>query len=181
MKARDEQIMVMRQEGKTCAEIGKRFGIGRNRVSQIVARVNRRMFAEVVSSSFVPRFRDLDDPDDKWNRDVFLAALGFTTRLRNRLAHRMPEQSSFRDLVSVLAERKISPYDGQIYMDTPFSIPGFGASCLRELHGRLSALPLGERCSRLWREQLSVLLNNSEQARRILPSPNPMEGWSWMI
>jgi hypothetical protein len=99
--ARDEEIVRLRSQGKTLAKIGDQFGIGPERVRQIVAKAERRAKRILTSTGEAPQmtspdkeFEDLQgltrqiDDSDLRSR-ITLAAIAYGSACALRAIDRM--------------------------------------------------------------------------------------------
>ena len=85
MKKRNEQIVLMRQAGKTYHEIARKFNLSRSSIHIIVRRSEEERRLAEKNDKILEEIRLTDDLDKKWPMVDLIDALRFIATTRNAL------------------------------------------------------------------------------------------------
>jgi len=156
IQERNQQIVQMRKEGVTQAQVARKFKLSRTRIYLI----ERRDAAETSMAARRTKLREAirvaDDPGKLWPVNDLADAIGLFGATKNLLLDYFSKagkgQISLKELMDMCLE---VPVEGLDFMMAPLSrIRGIGKKGFWSFVNGLTGIDLGRRCNEEWQKRL---------------------------
>lgn len=153
IQERNRQILQMRKEGVPRSEVAHRFGLSRERISQLEKRDEADRSMAERRANFMEAVRTADDPERTWPVNDLADAIGLIVVTKKRLLDHFvetgKEQISLRELMDMCLDGLM---EREEFIAPPLlKVSGIGKKGFGSVANGLTNMDLGSRCNEEWR------------------------------
>jgi hypothetical protein len=160
IRARNQQILQMRQEGVSRQEVARRFGLSPWRIGLVEREFKTEEAMAERRARIRGELRRADDPDKMWAVEDLIDALRLSVLFRTRLLTHLDgigkREMSVQELMD-LAALVTNQYGFTKVEVSLWKLPGIGKIGFRTVIAQISEIDFGPRGNEIWGEKRAAL------------------------